>query len=219
VNHARLQQYRRLSRAGTAAAASAAAGLVALALASAGAMSIAGVLAIAAVALGLYARRWLRLAGRSRIGARSEDEVCRVLAPLQAEGWRLRHSSPWRGRGDIDSAAIAPSGVGARSRRRPGPMTAATCVVRRQAAWLWRKRRRWCRLGAMPVLCVVRAVGIQRWERGVLVVSLEALIPTLRHAAAEALHPMSSIGRWQCRCTRTCAWSRGCRKIGVVREG
>jgi hypothetical protein len=41
----------------------------------------------------------------------------------------------------------------------------------------------------MPVLCVVRAAGIQRWERGVLVVSIEALIPTLRGVAAQALQP------------------------------
>jgi hypothetical protein len=38
--------------------------------------------------------RWLRLADRSRVGARSEDELRRVLAPLPAEGWRLRHSLP-----------------------------------------------------------------------------------------------------------------------------
>ncbi len=34
----------------------------------------------------------------------------------------------------------------------------------------------------MPVLCVVRAVGVQRWEGGVIVASLEALIHTLSHA-------------------------------------
>ena len=45
----------------------------------------------------LRARHWLRLAGRSRVGARSEDEVRRALAPLEAEGWRLRHSLPCRG--------------------------------------------------------------------------------------------------------------------------
>jgi hypothetical protein len=36
------------------------------------------------------------LAGRSRVGARSEDEVQRALASLWAEGWRLRHSLPWQ---------------------------------------------------------------------------------------------------------------------------
>ena len=68
-------------------------------------------LLILALGLGLYARHWLSLAGRSRVGARSEDEVQRALAPLEAEGWRLRHSLPWRGRGDIDSVAIAPTGI------------------------------------------------------------------------------------------------------------
>jgi hypothetical protein len=39
--------------------------------------------------------RWLRLAGRSRVGARPEHELRRVLAPLTAEGWGLRHSLPY----------------------------------------------------------------------------------------------------------------------------
>ena len=68
-------------------------------------------LLLVTVALLIDARRWLRLAGRSRVGARSEDEVQRALAQLETEGWRLRHSLPWRGRGDIDSVAIAPTGV------------------------------------------------------------------------------------------------------------
>ena len=71
------------------------------------------------VGLVVYARHWLRLAGRSRVGARSEDEVRRVLAPLTAEGWRLRHSLPYRGRGDIDSVAIAPTGIAFAIERRP----------------------------------------------------------------------------------------------------
>ena len=86
--------------------------LLALAVARAGAVPAAGVLLVVAFGFGLYARHWLSLAGRSGVGARSEDEVRRALAPLQAEGWRLRHSLPWRGRGDIDSLAIAPTGVG-----------------------------------------------------------------------------------------------------------
>src|SRR5437763_1535230 len=167
VNYPRRQQYRRLSKAGAATAASAAAGSMALALASAGATPFASVLAVAAIALRVSARRWLRLAGRGRIGARSEDEVRRVLSPLQAEGWRLRHSLPWRRRGDIDSVAIAPSGVAfaieTKTRTYDSRLLA---VVQQQAAWLWRQRRRWCRLGAMPVLCVALAAGIQRWERG-----------------------------------------------------
>jgi hypothetical protein len=73
---------------------------------------LAGLLLVAALALCLYARRWLSLARRSRVGARSEDEVVqRALAPLRAEGWRLRHSLAWQGRGDIDSVAISPGGI------------------------------------------------------------------------------------------------------------
>jgi hypothetical protein len=110
-NYARRQQYRRLSRAAMAATASGATVLLALTVASAGAVSVAGALIVLALGLGLYARHWLALADRSRVGARSEDEVRRALAPLRADGWRLRHSLPWRGRGDIDSLAIAPTGV------------------------------------------------------------------------------------------------------------
>jgi hypothetical protein len=111
LNYARRQRYRRLSRAGRAAAGSVAAVLLALVVGGAGAAPLARLLLLAAFGLGLYARHWLALAGRSRVGARSEDEVQRVLASLQAEGWRLRHSLPWRGRGDIDSVAISPTGI------------------------------------------------------------------------------------------------------------
>ena len=109
MNYARRQQYRRLSRAARPAG-SVAAVLLALVVASAGAPPLAGLLLLVAVGLGLDARRWLALAGRNRVGARSEDDVQRALAPLEAEGWRLRHSL--RGRvGDIDSVAISPTGI------------------------------------------------------------------------------------------------------------
>jgi hypothetical protein len=111
VNCARRQQYRRLMHAAMASAGCAAAAMLGLLAAAAGAMTPGGLLLLAAGALAIRARRWLALAGRSWVGARSEDEVRRVLARLEAEGWRLRHSLPWRGRGDIDSIAIAPSGV------------------------------------------------------------------------------------------------------------
>src|SRR5207237_5227637 len=110
--YARRQQYRRLSRAGTASAASVAAALLALALASVGAISLAGLLLLTAVALGLYTRYWLGLARRSGVGAQSENEVRRVLAALDAEGWRVRHGLRWQGRGDVDSVVVAPGGVG-----------------------------------------------------------------------------------------------------------
>jgi hypothetical protein len=37
--------------------------------------------------------------------------VRKALADLEAEGWRLRHSVAYAGRGDIDSVAIAPTGI------------------------------------------------------------------------------------------------------------
>ena len=111
MNYARRQQYRRLSHAGTAAVGSVAVGLLGLTVALAGAAALGGLLILTAAGLAFYARQWLSLARRSRVGARSEDAVQRVLAPLQAEGWRLRHSLSWQGRGDIDSVAISPTGL------------------------------------------------------------------------------------------------------------
>jgi hypothetical protein len=111
MNYARRQQYRRLSRAGGSAAGGAAAPLLALALATAGAILLATVLLLAAVGFALATRHWLGLAGRSRVGARSEDDVRRQLAALETNGWRTRRWLPWRGPGDIDSVAIAPGGI------------------------------------------------------------------------------------------------------------
>ena len=153
-------------------------------VASAGAAALAGLLLLAAVGLGLYARRWLSLAGRSRVGARSEDEVQRALAPLQAEGWRLRHSLRWRGQGDIDSVAIAPSGVAVAIETKTRTYDARHLArVREQAAWLSRRRRRWSRHGALAVLCLVRLRGVERVEHHVLVVSIDRLLPVLSVAA------------------------------------
>jgi len=184
LNYARRQQYRRLSHASKPALGSAVAALRGLVVASAGAAPLAGLLLLTAAGLGLYARHWLSLARRSGVGARSEDEVQRALAPLQAEGWRLRHSLPWEGRGDIDSVAIAPTGVGivieTKTRTYDGRHLAR---VSEQAVWLSRRRRRWCRCGALAVLCLVRVRGVQRCEDDVLVVSIDRLTPMLRIAA------------------------------------
>ena len=109
VNYARRQQYRRLSRAGEAGIGAAGTAVLGLWAASVSAALVAVCLLILAAALALCARHWLSLARRSRVGAHSEDVVQRALAPLEAEGWRLRHSLPWQGRGDIDSVAIAPN--------------------------------------------------------------------------------------------------------------
>jgi hypothetical protein len=176
-----------------AAAASGASVLLALSVAGAGAVSAAG--AVLALGLAFYARHWLSLAGRTRVGARSEDDVRRALAPLLADGWRLRHSLPWRGRGDIDSLAIVPTGVAfvveTKTKTYDGRHLTRGCD---QAAWLSRRRRRWCRRGAVPVVCLVRARGVQRLEQNVLVVSIDRLIPVLRSAVRGLGRPADELG-------------------------
>lgn len=129
-----------------------------------GAFPLASALFVVALACTFYARHWLVLARRSRVGARSEDEIRRALAPLRREGWRLRHSLPWRGRGDIDSVAIAPGGVAfAIQTKTVRYEDRHLAVVREQAAWLWRFRRRWRRHAVVPVLCIARARGVTCW--------------------------------------------------------
>jgi hypothetical protein len=184
VNYARRQQYRRLSHAGKEGLGSVIAALFGFVIASAGAAALAGLLLLAAVGLGLYARHWLSLAGRSRVGARSEDEVQRVLAPLEAEGWRLRHSLPWQGWGDIDSVAIAPTGIAVAIETKTRTYDQRHLArVREQVAWLSRRRRRWARSGALAVLCLVRARGLERVEQDVVVVSIDRLTHVLRVVA------------------------------------
>jgi hypothetical protein len=187
TNYARRQQYRRLARAGEAA-------LAAILLAVLGALAASARLAlpamgllIAATVLGLNARRWLALARRSRIGARSEDAVQRALAPLEGEGWRLRHSLPWRGRGDIDSVAIAPTGIAIAIETKTRRYDRGHLVrVHQQADWLSRRRRRWARNGALAVICLVNARGVERVEDDVLVVSIDRLARVLRVAGGMA---------------------------------
>ena len=178
MNYPRRQQFRRLSHAAEAATASAAAALL-------GAPDCwrrrpnrrCGATAVGS-GLALYARHWLSLARRSRVGARSENEVRRRLTELEGEGWRLRHSLPWRGRGDIDSLAIAPTRIAFAIETKTRSFDDRHLArVREQAVWLSRRRRRWCRRGAMPVVCLVRRAGLERVEQGVLVVSIDRLIP------------------------------------------
>jgi hypothetical protein len=186
----RRQVYRRLRRAAARCVAGLVACIFAVIVASDGGWAVAAALVLVAVGLFVDARHWVRLAVRSRIGARSEEEVRRVLAALEAEGWRVRHSLPFGGRGDIDSVAIAPTGIAfaieikTRSFER-GHLAA----VRAMAVWLYRRRRRWCRRGALPVLCVVRARAVERIDDGVLIVSVERLVRALRAAAGTASRP------------------------------
>ena len=186
----RRQQARRLRRAAASGAAAIVAGALAVIAVGAGATALAGLLALVMAALVVDARRWVRLAARSRVGARSEAQVRRALGGLEAEGWRLRHSLLWGGRGDIDSVAIAPTGVAFAIETKTRTFDARHLAHARQtAAWLHRHRRRWCRRGALPVLCVVRARGVQHVEDEVLVVSLDRLAPALRAGAGTSPRP------------------------------
>ena len=186
----RRQQARRLRRAAASGAAGIAAGAMAATAAGAGATALAGLLALVMAGLVVDARRWVRLAARSGVGARSEDEVRRVLAPLRAEGWRLRHSLPYRRRGDIDSVAIAPTGIACAIEVKTRSFDARHLGgVREMAAWLHRRRRRWCRRGALAVVCVVHARGLERVEDGVLIVSLDRLVAALRVTAGTSRRP------------------------------
>jgi hypothetical protein len=70
--------------------------------------------------------------------------------------------------------------------------------VREQAAWLSRRRRRWCRRGALPVVCLVRARGVQRLEQNILVVSIDRLIPVLRSSVGMLGRPSDELGMGGC---------------------
>ena len=193
MNYARRQQYRRLSHAGRAAVGSVVVGLLGLTVAIAGAAALGDLLILTAVGLGFYARQWLSLARRSRVGARSEDAVQRALAPLQAEGWRLRHSLPWQGRGDIDSVAVSLTGIAVVIETKTRSYDQRHLArVREQVAWLSRRRRMWTRNGALAVMCLARARGVERAEDDVLVVSIDRLTHILRVAAGTGRDPPSS---------------------------
>ena len=184
MNYARRQQYRRLLRAGKAAACGTIVALLGLVAASLGAAHLAAALLLAGIALGLYSSHWISLARRSGVGARSEDAVQRALAPLKTEGWRLRHSLRWRGLGDVDSVAIAPTGIAVAIETKTRAYDANHLArVREQAAWLSRRRRRWARSGALAVMCLVRVRGVERVEHDVVVVSIDRLTHVLRVAA------------------------------------
>lgn len=190
LTFARRQQYRRLRRASVSGTGAIAAGAGAAVAAGVGEDTLAGALMLIMAGLLIDARGWLRLAGRSRVGARSEDEVRCALARLEPEGWRLRHSLPYGGHGDIDSVAIAPTGIAFATETKTRTFDARHLAsVREMALWLYRRRRRWCRRGALPVLCVVRARGLERVEGGVLTVSLDRLVPALRVAAGLSKRP------------------------------
>jgi hypothetical protein len=181
MNYARRQQYRRVARAGRLALMSVPAAILGLYLLAAGFALPGAAVLFLAIVVGFRARHWLSLAGRSGIGARSEDEVQRALDPLRREGWRVRHSALWRGGGDVDSVVVAPSGVAFAIEIKTSAYDERHLRrVREQAVWLARRRRT---RGALAVLCMVRASGVGCCESGVLIVSIDRLVVVLRAAA------------------------------------
>ena len=189
-SYPRRQQYRRLRRAIVSAAISATAGGLAVTAAGTRAPALSGLLLVVMAALAVDARRWTRLAARSGVGARSEGQVRRVLGGLEAEGWRVQHSLPWGWPGDIDSVAIAPTGLAFAIECKTRTFDERHLAHARQtAAWLYRHRQRWCRRGALPVLCVVQARGLEEVCDEVLVVSLDRLAPALRARAGTSHRP------------------------------
>ena len=186
----RRQQHRRLRRASGSGAVAFATGALAVMALGTGASALAGALALVTIALVPEMRRWLRLASRSSVGARSENAVRAALATLQAEGWRVRHSLAYRGQGDIDSVAIAPTGIAFAIESKTRTFHAHHLAnTREMAVWLCRNRRRWCRGGALAVLCVVGARSLERVEDHVLIVSLDRLLPALRVRAGTSPRP------------------------------
>ena len=98
--------------------------------------------------------------------------------------------APWGRPGDVDSVAIAPTGIGFAIESKTRTFDARHLAhARHSAAWLYRHRRRWCRKGALPVLCVVRARGLEGVEEGVLVVSPDRLVSVLRAGAGTSPRP------------------------------
>jgi hypothetical protein len=173
-----------------------------LALAAALAVAVAGWWPVAPALVGIAAvRGWAawragRRAERYRVGAQSEREVREVLKLLAADGWEVRQSVPWPGRGDVDHVLRAPCGRGFAVETKTRHWTQAHAQRTAAAArWLACRRRRFPR-GVMPVLCVVRGCEQPRCEGGVLVVAVADLIGVLRSlAGSDSARGGSIVGR------------------------
>ena len=160
----RRQRYRRLRRAAASGGAGLVAGGLATIAAGSGTGAVAGALLLVTVGLLVDARRWVHLAARSRVGAESEDAVRHALAALEAEGWRVRHSLAYGGRGDIDSVAIAPTGIAFAIETKTRSFERRhLAALRGMAHWLCSRRRRGCRRGAPgPVRGARNGTGADR---------------------------------------------------------
>jgi hypothetical protein len=99
---------------------------------------------------------------------------------LEHEGWHVRHSLDWPGRGDLDHVVRAQSGIGflveTKTLRWERKHVARVASA---ARWLSRRRSRYAG-GVRPVICIARARHVERVESDVLVVSLDRLVSALR---------------------------------------
>jgi hypothetical protein len=90
--------------------------------------------------------------------------------------------------------AIAPGGIAVaietKTRSYDRRHLARVCA---QAAWLSRRRRRWASNGALGVVCLVRAQGVERVEHDVVVVSIDRLTQLLRAVAGMQRAARSSV--------------------------
>jgi hypothetical protein len=139
--------------------------------------------AVLGLAAGLLAagRAHARRAARYWVGAESERLVAERLRPLEARGWAMRHSIPWRGRGDIDHLVEAPGGpvfaVETKTDRyQPHHLSHAIAAAR----YLAGRRGRPC----VPVICLARRHGVWWADEGVEVVSAELVAARLAQIAA-----------------------------------
>jgi hypothetical protein len=211
MNYPRRNQYRHLFRAGRLVGLAVAAGGCGLLFAVLAAVSfywllnehsyLAGVIALlllGAIAAGCFlvaalllrsTARPLALAERNRIGADSEDYVGAILQVLVAEGWRRRPSLDWPGVGDIDNAMISPNGEVAFAVETKTWTVLAQALrrVHQQATWLCRRHR--CRRGAVAVIVPAERRNVERFEQGVLIVSPDRLLASLRAAYGAACQP------------------------------
>jgi Nuclease-related domain len=166
--------------------------VLALVALSARLTTLAVVLALVSTACATRARHWWRLARRSGIGAHSEQQVRTQLDRLAQDGWRIRHSLCWPGGGDIDHLASAPGPIGltfvieTKTRTyRPGDLARISAVARWQAQRQSARHRE----DAIPILCLAGTRGIERWENGVAVVSLDRLVAVMSRLARTTRKP------------------------------
>lgn len=192
MSYPRRQRNRRLVLAFRDAVLAGCALLAAGAMAGAGIAAAAGSLLLISCLLAVRSRSSVRLARRSAVGLRSEQRVRAELHALSRQGWQVRHSFRWSGGGDVDHLAIGPQWVGmafpieTKTRSYVSHDLARITAI---AMWLVRRRPTWCREGAVPILCLARARGVERWEAGVAVVSSDRLVAVLTRLAGTTPKP------------------------------